>query len=289
MSNIKIVTDSASDLSVAEEVAYGIRMIPFPVILGGKSYLSRVDFDNEGFYDLMAQYPDQLPATAQITPFEFQQIMQEEVDAGNDALLFILINSEGSATYSNAVLAKDAFFEEHPEYRDKVRIEAVDARGYSAIYGYPVVEAAKMARSGKSFDEIVDDVRRSIEKRQIYFGIYSLKYAGKSGRIPTAAAFLGDKLGLKPVMKIFDHEITTAAKARGESKLIPMVADLCLRDMAPGTPYQIIYGCEPEDRDKMENLMKERLGYGPTGVYQIGAVIAANAGPRVAGVCFDIL
>lgn len=289
MSNIRIITDSASDLSVAEEIAYGIRMIPFPVILGGKSYLSRVDFDNEGFYDLMARYPDELPATAQITPFEFQQIMQEEVDAGNDALLFILINSEGSATYSNAILAKDAFFEEHPEYRGKVRIEAVDSRGYSALYGYPVVEAAKMVRSGAEFEDVVAYVRNSIEKRRIYFGIYSLKYAGKSGRIPTAAAFLGDKLGLKPVMKIFDHEITTAAKARGESKLIPMVADLTLRDMAPGTPYQIIYGCEPEDRDKMENLMTERLGYGPTGFYQIGAVIAANAGPRVAGVCFDIL
>lgn len=289
MSNIKIITDSASDISVAEEVAYGIRILPFPLILGGKSYLSRVDFDNDGFYALMAQHPDELPATAQITPFEFQQIMQEEVDQGHDALLFILINSEGSATYSNAVLAKEAFFEEHPEYRGKVRIEAVDSRGYTAIYGYPVVEAAKMARSGKDFEEIVDHVRKAIEKRQIYFGIYSLKYAAKSGRIPTAAAFLGDKLGLKPVMKIFDHQITTAAKARGESKLIPMVADLTLQDMAPGTPYQIIYGCEPEDRDKMEALMTERLGYGPSGFYQIGAAIAANAGPRVAGVCFDIL
>lgn len=289
MSNIKIITDSASDISVAEEVAYGIRILPFPLILGGKSYLSRVDFDNDGFYALMAQYPDELPATAQITPFEFQQIMQEEVDQGNDALLFILINSEGSATYSNAVLAKAAFFEEHPEYKGKIRIEAVDSRGYTAIYGYPVVEAAKMARSGKAFEEIVDHVRKAIEKRQIYFGIYSLKYAAKSGRIPTAAAFLGDKLGLKPVMKIFDHQITTAAKARGENKLIPMVADLTLRDMAPGTPYQIIYGCEQEDRDKMEALMTERLGYGPSGFYQIGAAIAANAGPRVVGVCFDIL
>ena len=289
MSKIKIITDSASDLSVAEEAAYGIRVLPFPVILGGKSYISRVDFDNDGFYRLMAQYPDELPATAQITPYEFQQIMQEEVEAGNDALLFILINSEGSATYSNAVLAKSSFLEENPAYRDKVRIEVVDSRGYSAIYGYPVAEAAKRAQAGGEFEEIVDDVRTHIEKRQIYFGIYSLKYAGKSGRIPSAAAFLGDKLGLKPVMKLFDHQITTTAKARGESKLIPVVADLCLRDMAPATPYQVIYGCESEDRDRMAARMTERLGYGPSGFYQIGAAIAANAGPRVIGVCFDIL
>lgn len=287
MSTIKIITDSASDISMAEEAAYGIRVIPFPVALGGRSYLSRVDFDNQGFYSLMAQYPDQLPTTAQITPYEFQQIMQEEVDAGKDALLFLLINSEGSATYSNALLAKDAFYAEHPEYRDTVRIEAVDSRGYSSLYGYLAVEAAKMAQSGADFGEIVSYVRQSVETRRIYFGIYSLKYAGKSGRIPSAAAFLGDKLGLKPVMKIFDHQITTAAKARGEAKLIPLVADLVLRDMVPGTPYQLIYGSVAEDRDKLQALMEARLGYGPTGCYQIGAAVAANAGPRVAGVSFD--
>lgn len=287
MPTVKIITDSASDISTAEEIAYGIRVIPFAVALGGKSYLSRVDVDNQGFYDLMAQYPDELPTTSQVTPFEFQQIMEEETGAGNRALLFVLINSEGSATYANALLARDAFFAEHPDCCGSVRIEVVDSRGYASLYGYLVVEAAKMAQSGAELEEITAYVRRSLEKRMIYFGIYSLKYAGKSGRIPSAAAFLGDKLGLKPIMKIFDHQITTAAKARGEAKLIPAVADLVLRDMAPGTPYQVIYGSVAEDRDKLLTLMEQRLGYGPTGIYQIGAAIAANAGPRVAGVSFD--
>lgn len=287
MSAIKIITDSASDISVAEEIAYGIRVIPFPVSLGDKSYLSRVDFDNQGFYSLMDQHPNDLPTTAQITQFQFQQIFQEEIDGGSRDLLLLLINSEGSATYSSALMARDAFFEERPQDRDAVRIEILDSRGYSSLYGYLAVEAAKMARSGVDFETIVSETRRALETRRIYFGIYSLKYAGKSGRIPSAAAFLGDKLGLKPVMKIFDHRITTAAKARGESKLIPLVVDLVLQDMKPGTPYQLIYGSVPEDRDRIQALMEQRLGYSPTGAYQIGAAVAANSGPRVAGVSFD--
>ncbi len=287
MSAIKIITDSASDISVAEEVTYGIRVIPFPVSLGDKSYLSRVDFDNQGFYSLMEQYPDELPATAQITPFQFQQIFEEEVDGGSRELLLLLINSEGSATYNGALMAREAFFESRPQDRDTVRIEILDSRGYSSLYGYLAVEAAKMACSGVDFETIVSETRRALETRMIYFGIYSLKYAGKSGRIPSAAAFLGDKLGLKPVMKIFDHKITTAAKARGEGKLVPLVADMVLRDMKPGTPYQVIYGSVPEDRDKIQAMMEQRLGYGPTGFYQIGAAVAANSGPRVVGISFD--
>lgn len=288
MSKLKIITDSASDITYAEEAAYGIRVIPFPIALDGKSYLSRVDFDNQGFYTLMNQHPDALPTTSQITPFQFQEMMEEEVAKGADELMFLLINSKGSATYSNAVMAKDAYFEEHPEQQGKVKIAVIDSRGYSLLYGYLAVEAAKRAMDGETLETLEPYVRAALEKRMIYFGIYSLKYAGKSGRIPSAAAFWGDKLGLKPVMKIFDHEITTAAKARGEQRLISMVADLVVRDIVPGTPYQLIYGAVVEDMEKLRLALTERLGYGPTGAYQIGAAIAANAGPRAVGVSFDI-
>lgn len=64
-------------------------------------------------------------------------------------------------------------------------------------------------------------------------------------------------------MKIFDHEITTAAKARGEQRLISMVADLVVRDIVPGTPYQLIYGAVVEDMEKLRLALTERLGYGP--------------------------
>ena len=288
MSKLKIITDSASDITFAEEAAYAIRVIPFPIALGGKSYLSRVDFDNQGFYALMNQYPDDLPTTSQVTPFQFQEIIEEEVEQGHSELIFLLINSQGSATYSNAVLARDTYFDEHPEQVGQVKISVLDSRGYSSLYGYLVVEAAKMAQAGESLETVEAYLSQALEKRMIYFGIYSLKYAGKSGRIPSAAAFLGDKLGLKPVMKIFDHEITTAAKARGEQRLISSLVELVARDIAPGTPYQLIYGAVAEDMEKLRLALMERLGYGPTGVYQIGAAIAANAGPRAVGVSFDL-
>ena len=70
MGKIIIMTDSASDISENEEKELGIKILPFPVVIGGKSYLSRVDFDNEGFYKLMAENDD-LPKTSQITAYQF--------------------------------------------------------------------------------------------------------------------------------------------------------------------------------------------------------------------------
>mgnify|MGYP002508521913 CR=1 FL=1 len=104
---------------------------------------------------------------------------------------------------------------------------------------------------------IRDYLEQELDYRRIYFGMYTLKYAGKSGRIPSAAAFIGDKLNLKPIMKISDREITTAAKVRGEAKLMHKIVNMALEDMEPGTPYQVIYGSDVSCRDEMEALMED--------------------------------
>lgn len=285
MSKIKIMTDSASDISFADEQRYSISVIPFPIMLGDKSYTSRVDFDNKQFFDLMAQY-DEIPKTAQITPFQFQEIYLKEAKAGVTDLILVLINSKGSSTYDNSVQAIDLFYDEYPEYRDVLHIHSFDGMGYNALYGAPVVNAAKMLETGASLEEILQYLTDILPRRQIYFGIYDLKYAAKSGRIPTAAAFVGTALNLKPVMKIFDSGITTAAKCRGERKLVEKVAEMSLSDMEPGTPYELVYGNDKACLEELRRLMVEKLGYEPEASYQIGAAVAANAGPRVVGVSF---
>lgn len=285
MSQIRIMTDSASDISHEDEQKYAIAVIPFPVTLGDKTYTSRVDFDNDQFYALMAQV-DEIPKTSQITPFQFQEIYLREARAGTTDLILVLINSRGSSTYENSVQAIDLFYDEYPEYREVFRIHSFDGMGYNALYGSPVVEAARMRDSGASVEEIKAYLTEILPRREIYFGIYELKYAAKSGRIPTAAAFLGSALNLMPIMKIFDRAITTAAKCRGEKNLLDRLADMTVEDMEPGTPYEVIYGSDPECAEKMRERMVQRLGYEPAAAYQIGAAVAANAGPKVAGVAF---
>ena len=285
MSKIQIMTDSASDISYADEQKYAISVIPFPITLGDRTYTSRVDFDNEQFFSLMAQY-DEIPKTAQITPFQFQEIYLREAQAGVTDLILVLINSKGSSTYDNSVQAIELFYEEYPEYRDVLRIHSFDGMGYNALYGSPVVHAAQMCADGAPLEAILQYLTDILPRRQINFGIYDLKYAAKSGRIPTAAAFFGTKLNLKPVMKIFDNGITTAAKCRGERRLVEKVAEMSIADMEPGSPYELVYGNDPVCLEELRRLMVQQLGYEPAATYQIGAAVAANSGPRVVGAAF---
>lgn len=287
MGKIQIITDSASDISYENEKKYNIHIIPFSVVIGDQSYLSRVDMDNEGFYKLMEEHDD-IPKTSQITSYQFEELYYEYYQKGCTEIILVLINSKGSATYHNSLLAIDTFFEEHPECEGKISIHSHDGRSYSGAYGQSVLTAGQMAEDGASADEINEYLEKILVRRCVYFGIYNLKYAGKSGRIPSAAAFVGDKLGIKPIMKIWGNEITTAAKCRGEKKVVAKIADMAVADMEPGSAYQVVYGSDRSCADEMIQKMTEKVGYGPTEVYQIGVAIAANAGPKVSGVLFDM-
>lgn len=162
-----------------------------------------------------------------------------------------MINSKGSSTYDNSVQAIDLFFDEYPEYRDVLHIHSFDGMGYNALYGVPVVHAAQMSADGASLEEILNYLTDILPRRQIYFGIYDLKFAAKSRRIPTAAAFLGTALNMKP-----------------------------------GSPYELAYGSDPACLEELRCLMVQQLGYEPAAIYQIGAAIAANASPRAVGAAF---
>lgn len=285
MSKIKLITDSASDISEKNEKKYNIKVIPFKVAMGDKSYVSRVDFNNEKFYNMMEAY-DGLPLTSQVTAFEFEEIYEEQYRDGVTDIICVLINGQGSATYNNSVMAKDNFFDNHPEAVGKINITSIDSRNYTGAYGYPVVEAAKMIERGESAEKIIEFINHWVENCTIFFAPYSLKYAKKSGRIPSAAAFVGDALGLKPIMRIFDHVITTDNKVRGEKMVIPTIVQKTADEIEPQTPYCVVYGSDNSVCDEMVKAMTKKLGYPPEDCYQIGAAIAVNAGPKVVGTIF---
>lgn len=285
MSKIQIMTDSASDISVEDEKKYSIPIIPFFITFGDKSYRSRMELSNSQFFEMMEQYDD-IPKTSQVTPFEFVEIYLEQAKAGVTDLILVLINAHGSSTYSNSLQAVDMFYEEHPEYKGVFRVHSIDGMGYNAQYGAPVIEAIKMRDKGATAEEIVKYLTDILPKRQIFFGIYELKYAARSGRIPTAAAFLGSMLNLKPVMRIFDREITTAAKCRGEKNLLKSIVELTVNEIEPGTAYELIYASDEHCLEELRSMLVPRLGYEPSSVYQTGAAVAANAGPKIVGVSF---
>ena len=132
---VKLITDSASDITPEDEKKYGIDIMPFDITLGDESLRERVDFTAPEFLEMIDK-SEFLPKTSQITEIRFAEKFEHYYNEGYDAVIMVLINSTGSKTYENALLARKNLLEEHPEMA-KMRIEIIDSHCYSLGYGYP--------------------------------------------------------------------------------------------------------------------------------------------------------
>ncbi len=286
MDKYKLYVDAAADIPKAERERYQIGVLPIPVSVGDRTWQSGAELDNEEFYQLMER-SDVIPVTSQITPYAFEKLYAKELAEGTRRLILILINAKGSATYGNAVATRERFYAETPDAAERMEIHLFDGASYSGGYGYAAILAAQKLEMGMPVEDVLALIGEQLQKQRVCFGLYTLKYAGKSGRIPSAAVFVGEALGIKPIMMIRDHEIITAGKARGEKKLIKEIIKLALSEMEPGTPYSLVYGSDAAVLEEMAGETTKRLGYPPVYRFQIGAAIAINAGPRVVGMIFE--
>lgn len=283
MQKIKIVTDSGSDISAADEKELDIKVMNFKISLGGKSYVSRQNLDNQKFYKLMGECDD-IPATSQITAFEYEELFESCLAEGLTDVINIIINSKGSATFSNAEMAKKTFFEANPGCN--MNIYNIDSRNYTIGYGIAVVKAAQMAREGKTAAEIVKYLEDWFEKLVLHIGVYTLKYAKKSGRIPSAAAFVGELMGLRPILKSYDGAITIIDKVRGDKNVIPRLVKTISENIEQGSEYSVVYGSNPETKDEFVAELTKAIGYPPFRVETVGAAVAANIGSLVVAAAY---
>ena len=88
-------------------------------------------------------------------------------------------------------------------------------------------------------------------------------------------------------MQVWDHQISTVGKARGDKKLVKEIAKMVVNDIEPRTPYSLVYGSDAMALEEIREEMTKKLGYPPVYDFQVGAAVAINAGPRVVGVVFE--
>lgn len=283
MSKIKIMTDSASDVSVAQAEKYGIRLINFWLLVNDKECREHVDYTTKEFYDVL-ENSSELPHTSQILIADYLEAYESEYADGTTDLINVTIASIGSNSYNNACAAKEEFYKKHPDAEGKMNITVMDSRAYTGAYGLPVIEAAKKIQKGATVDEIIPFLQNWIDSSVIVCTAFTLKYARKSGRVGCVAAFVGEMLGLKPIIAFRYAVSETVAKIRGDKAVIPQLVDYAVEHMVPKTPYSVLVGSHSERSDEIIKLMKKKVGYEPTEIHEVGATIACHLGHDVTGI-----
>ena len=287
MARVKFTTDSAADIPAALREELNIQVLPFPIAMEDREYADGFDFTPQEFYDMLLAAP-KIPTHSQLTGFVFEECYEQALEEGYTDLIYTAINSKGSSTCQNAVQAREGFYEDHPEAEGNFSITIIDAKNYTMGYGWAVVQGARMAAAGREPQEIADYIQDWVDHVQVVFSPLDLRFAKKSGRISAAAAFVGEALGLKPVMTFVDGESKILAKVRGEKSVISSLAEMCRRDRRPDTPYLLIRGNNREQSARLAETCRRELGEEAALEYPIGGVVSINAGPNLIGLVYRV-
>ena len=83
--SIRIITDSASDISAAKAAEWNVTVLPLTTIFGDEAYLDGVTLDHKTFYEKLIE-TDVMPTTSQLSPAAYETAFRSAVEAGESVI-----------------------------------------------------------------------------------------------------------------------------------------------------------------------------------------------------------
>lgn len=273
---LKIITDSSANLTAEEAESMGIKVLPFPVIFGERTFLDGVNLSTDEFYRMLANDPDH-PHTSQINVAQF-----EEVFSGvkpDDEVIVILLSSALSGTVNSARIAKENL------KLDNIHI--YDSFGATVMEKMLVLAAYRNRdKTPKQVISILDDLRSRME---IYAIVDTLEYLYKGGRLKKSAATLGKIFRIKPIVTVSkDGFVDLCGKAIGTAAAIKNVAKrIETVGIDPDYPPCYIYSADNELCRRMVSVIDpDNADKCVANASNLCPVIGVHIGHGAAGICF---
>lgn len=274
---IRIIVDSGSDLLPEVANRYSIQVLPLLANVDGVEYRDGIDLGRDGFYELLEE-TGAFPKTSQVSPHAFAEAFRE-ARASGDEVIAITLSSSLSGTYQSAKLAQAMVGEEG--------VYVVDSLSASYAIAMIAKYACALRDEGLSAKQIVAEIERFKGRVKLVAVLDTLEYLQRGGRLPKAAARLGEAAKLKPVVVITEEGevgLSTAVlgRKRALDTLLKKVAKYSFDDSFPAIP---IYSYGTKMCEKMEGELAD-AGMSLSDRHQIGFVIGSHIGPGAYGIVF---
>ncbi|MBR5454063.1 MAG: DegV family protein [Clostridia bacterium] len=284
MKDYIVYTDSACDIDpkILAEWGVGYSSLTFRFDDSEKEY-SNDDMAAPEFYEKMKK--GGIAKTAAINVETFAAAFEPFLKDGKD-VLYLGFSSGLSTTFNSARLAAAQLSERHTDNK----VVAVDTLSASAGFGLLLYLVLEKKKAGADIDEAAAYANDLKFRLCHWFTVDDLVYLKRGGRISPTLAFVGNALGIKPVLHM-DNEghLINVSKVRGRKSSIAALADkygeLAL-DPAGGTVF-ISHGDCQKDVDELSELLSSRYGAKVQLVTYVGPVIGAHAGPGVIALFFE--
>ena len=282
MNNYVIFTDSSCDLSEKVIKDWGIYSASLSFRFDGsdKEYLNN-EMSVSDFYAKMRD--GGVAKTAAVNSESFISGFTPLLDQGLD-ILYIGFSSGLSTTFNSARLAAGELKKKYPERK----IYTVDTLAASAGTALLIDMIRNKMADGVTIEEARDFAEAAKLHICHWFTVDDLVYLKRGGRVSPTTAFVGNMLGIKPVLHVDnDGHLTSVSKVRGRRASIIALADKYGETASPvGTKAFISHSDCEADAKILADILEEKYGAKTEVITDVGPVIGAHSGPGTLALFF---
>ena len=287
MSRIAVITDSNSGINFEDAKELGIKVLPMPFLIDGKTYFEEISLSQEEFFEKLENDVD--ISTSQPSPESVMKIWDEALEEADEVVYIPMSSGLSSSCHTALMLADD--------YDGKVQV--VDNQRISVTQRQSVLDAMELAKRGLTAVQIKEKLEKVKFESSIYIMLDTLKYLKKGGRITPAAAAFGSALRLKPVFTIqgekLDAYTIAKTKKQGVKKMLAAIED-DINKRFGGTDHmenihmEIAHTKNPEAAEDLKQQIIEKFGVTEVDLYPLSLSIACHIGPgSIAVACSKVI
>ncbi len=226
--------------------------------------------------------------TSQVTVQEYIDFFKGFLDEGKD-ILHIALSSGISGTYNSACVAAEELRDEYPDRK----LYIVDSLAASAGYGLIIDTLADMRDDGATMDEMYGWIEDNKKKMHHWYFTTDLTFLIKGGRVSKTSGFVGNLLGICPLLNVdYEGKLAAREKIRGKKKVIKRTLEVMLEHVQDGKDYSgkcfISQADCYSDARALADLIEEALPKlnGGVQITEIGATIGCHTGPGTVALFF---
>ncbi|HEX8065294.1 MAG TPA: DegV family protein [Thermoleophilaceae bacterium] len=280
MPRVAVVSDTTGYLPREIVEAHDVRLVSLYVNFGGERTEREADItDLDAFYDEMRS-AERLPTTSQPSVGDFVSVYEPLLAEGRD-VVSVHLSAGLSGTTEAARQAAEAL---EREGRGGERVRVVDSSTAAGGLGLVTLAGARRAANGGDADAVVEAIRGARRELKMWFGIDTLEFLKRSGRIGAASAWIGSTLKIKPILSL-ESEITAVERVRTSGRMFERLVDYARQREASGAKAWVTQHIQsPDQEEDLLDRCREVFGRGPVFHSEIGPVLGAHTGPGLLGV-----
>ena len=278
---VKIISDSTCDLSRELLERDDVDIVPLHVLMGDSEYEDGVDIMPDEIY-AWSDANKTTPKTSAASLERVIEIFKPYIDNGQEIVSFSI--SEDMSTSANVMrlAARELNAEE--------RIKVINSANLSTGIGLQVIEAALMAKEGKTAEEIERRIEEIKPRIRTSFVVDTLTYLYRGGRCSGLAAMAGGVLKLHPRISVADGKMSPGKKYRGNisKAVMDYVKDMeeSLKNAEPSRAFITHSGCDRQLLDTVRSYLEGLGVFEEILETRAGGVISSHCGPGTLGVLF---